>query len=58
MSKNRIRIAKSLRDEFKKASCIRIAETDVYKELMNWLCGITGEEDQSIIYAIDRIEDD
>ena len=51
--KNRARITKSLQNEIRlHASCIRVTETDVYEELMDWLCNLKGQEEQNILYEL------
>lgn len=59
IKKNRARIAKELKEEFRKrnAQCIRITNEDIAKQLVDWLCTITGEEEQNIIYRITDDED-
>ena len=56
IKKNRARIVNDLEEEFRLyAACIRIAKTDICKEITDWLCSIEGEEEQYFTYNEDKI---
>lgn len=49
---NKSRIARSLQNELRNATCIRVTNRWDVEFLLNWLCDCQGEEPQSIIYHI------
>jgi len=55
---SRTRVFQTLKEEFERAECIRIADGWDIGLLLNWLCDFHGEEPQSIIYALKPREED
>lgn len=55
---SRSRIVNSLKEEFRKATCIRVSESWNIGYLLDWLCSCQGEEPQSILYSIHNYENE